>query len=325
MQPQNTNVSGNVNIEVKAEDPSGVEQVKIYVGSSKLGFDTTAPYVIPVDTAKYAGSTLNLRVISFDKLGNRTEIPLALKVAAKSSPAPTPAPTPAPAPAPTGNRDDSLVDFYEGFEKNSITTQFNCSGNCPTISSEQALSGKYAMRSEVTANMSNQKRAEVVIKGANKSMDFEKDYWFGFSVYIPSNWQTPAGFEIPFQIHEPDGNTRPTVALYTGSGTWKIKTEGAGFSKEEQFLNPVSADRGKWVDFVVQYRPSYKGTGIIKIWKDKNLVYTRTGNTAGNYVGGTYAKFGIYKGALPDNNVLYHDEIRITSNPKAGYKDVAPR
>ncbi|MCA9363594.1 polysaccharide lyase, partial [Candidatus Kaiserbacteria bacterium] len=226
----------------------------------------------------------------------------------------------------TGNRDNSLVDFFEDFEDGKLSDSFSCSGNCPTVSTEQALNGRYAMRSQVTSSMSNQKRAEVVPKSSTgvRSMEFEKDYWFGFSVYIPTNWTTPPGFEIPFQIHEPSGGTQPTLALYTGSGTWKVKTEGQGFGKDEKFLNKVSDDKGKWVDFVVQYRPSYKGTGVAKVWKDGSLVYSRTGNTAGNYVGGTYAKFGIYKGNLEDNNVLYHDDIRITANPKAGYKDVAP-
>ena len=220
---------------------------------------------------------------------------------------------------------ERTLDYDFDFESGQFN--LNCSGNCPVISDKYARSGRYAMASTISDDSANVRRTEAVIPGRAKLMEYDRDYWIGFSLYLPEGWTAPNGMEILAQIHrKPDPgevHTQPPFALYSGSGYWKVTSQGWG-DKQDWILNCLYHDVGRWVDFVVHYRPSYTSTGVLQVWKDGTLVADRKGPTTAEDKLGPYFKFGIYKGRYkaPEKTV-YHDNFRVASGPDAGYADVA--
>ena len=220
---------------------------------------------------------------------------------------------------------ERTLDYDFDFESGQFN--LNCSGNCPVISDKYARSGRYAMASTISDDSANVRRTEAVIPGRAKLMEYDRDYWIGFSLYLHEGWTAPNGMEILAQIHrKPDPgevHTQPPFALYSGSGYWKVTSQGWG-DKQDWILNCLYDDVGRWVDFVVHYRPSYTSTGILQVWKDSALVADRRGPTTAEDKLGPYFKLGIYKGRYkaPEKTV-YHDNFRVASGPEAGYADVA--
>jgi hypothetical protein len=221
--------------------------------------------------------------------------------------------------------EEKTLDYDFDFESGKFN--LNCSGNCPVISDKYSRSGRYAMESTISDSSANVRRTEAVIPGKEKLMEYDRDYWIGFSIYLPEGWRAPHAMEILAQIHrKPDPgvtNTQPPFALYSGSGLWKVTSQGWG-DKEDWFLNCIYDDVGRWVDFVVHYKPSFTSTGVLQVWKDGALVADRKGpNTAEDRLG-PYFKLGIYKGRYkaPEKTV-YHDNFRVASGPDVGYSDVA--
>ncbi|MFV8819475.1 polysaccharide lyase [Haliea sp. E17] len=221
----------------------------------------------------------------------------------------------------------AAVDYEHNF--NSGKFSMTCSGNCPKVSSRYSRRGGYAMESTISNSSSNKKRTEAILPGKIGKMQFGRDYWIGFSIYLPAGWTVPNKMEILAQIHRtPDkgeAGGQPPVAIYSGSGEWKVTSQEWG-GKQDWLLNSVYEDVGRWTDFVIHYRPSYTSNGILEVWKDGALVAKRSGaNTAKDAIG-PYFKMGIYKGTYSaPTKTVYHDELRIASGPYASYADVAPR
>ena len=217
----------------------------------------------------------------------------------------------------------AAIDELHSFDSGKFT--LNCSGNCPKVSTKYARAGKYSMESTISNSSSNKKRTEAVIPGTAKFMEFNRDYWIGFSIYLPAGWQVPDNMELLAQIHRSTtGGGQPPLALYTGSGEWKLTSQEWG-GKKDWFLNSVYEDVGRWTDFVIHYKPSYTSSGVLEVWKDGGLVAKRNGANTAKDSKGPYFKLGIYKSQYnAPSKTVYHDELRIASGPGAGYEDVAP-
>jgi hypothetical protein len=217
----------------------------------------------------------------------------------------------------------AALDQEHSFESGKVT--LNCSGNCPKVSTKYRRSGKYALESTISSSTKNTQRTEAVVPGTAKFMQFNRDYWIGFSIYLPSGWRVPNDMEILAQIHRSTtGGGQPPFAIYSGSGTWKVTSQEWG-GKQDWLLNSVYEDVGRWTDFVIHFKPSYTSTGILEVWKDGGLVAKRNGANTAKDSKGPYFKLGIYKGkySAPAKSV-YHDELRIASGPTARYSDVDP-
>ncbi len=88
----------------------------------------------------------------------------------------------------------------------------------------------------------NSFRTEADLK-TNPKMEFNKDYWYGFSIYLPYGWEVPDKFEVLAQFHHtPDAGAglSPPFAIYTGSGSWKITSRNHLGEKKDWILNSVS-------------------------------------------------------------------------------------
>ena len=237
--------------------------------------------------------------------------------------------------APT--RASAALDHYYDFE--SAEFPMNCSGNCPTISTDYAREGTRSMRSYVNRLTSETSyRTEAVIPGDVKKMTFDRDYWIGFSTLLPPGWTHSGGIGMMAQIHHTndpgESGGAPPFALRAGSGNWNILSRGENVSMATYTLNSAYEDVGRWVDWVIHYRPSKTSNGVLKVWKDGALVVNQTNrSTTFDDQIGPYWKMGIYEAwkdpnccnDVPPEKIVYHDALRIASGPGAGYEYVAPR
>ena len=64
-----TRVNGTVRLTVAAADPAGVSRVELIVNGTVVARDSTAAYVLSVNTAKLA-KTMRVQIRAYDRLGN---------------------------------------------------------------------------------------------------------------------------------------------------------------------------------------------------------------------------------------------------------------
>jgi uncharacterized membrane protein YgcG len=233
------------------------------------------------------------------------------------------------------------LDYNVDFESNNAFNTISCSGNCPTISSQYAREGRSSLKSSLNRRTSKVSfRTEMKIRGGmtgRQKMTWNRDYWIGFSVLLPRGWTHSGDGELLAQIHGSPNNGKGTsdvpFEIRAGRGDWQVWTRGSG--GKLYTLNSAYEDVGRWVDWVIHYRPSYNGNGVIQVWKDGALVINegRRSNTRQSNIG-PYWKMGVYAGLWKDRNccrnspeakVVYHDALRIASGSNARYADVAPR
>ncbi|MCB1846223.1 MAG: heparin lyase I family protein, partial [Halieaceae bacterium] len=106
----------------------------------------------------------------------------------------------------------AALDQEHNFDSGKLT--MNCSGNCPKVTTKYVRRGKYAIESTVSSSTKNTFRTEAVIPGTAKYMQFDRDYWIGFSIYLPSGWRVPNNMEILAQIHRSTtGGGQPPFAI----------------------------------------------------------------------------------------------------------------
>lgn len=67
----NATISGNATIQANASDNVGVTNVDFYMGSTKLGSDTTSPYTFNLNTAAYTDGQYQLSAIAYDANDNQ--------------------------------------------------------------------------------------------------------------------------------------------------------------------------------------------------------------------------------------------------------------
>jgi len=187
--------------------------------------------------------------------------------------------------------------------------------------------GSYSLRFELRktdGDIGWSKRAEAC--RYTKSEPAQKcERWYAASTYLPSDYTTDPSPELVTQWHTDAGS--PPLALWTHNGQWRITIFGKYQTKLGNY------EKNKWVDWVYHVKWSAGADGLIEIWKDNKLVFTKVGaNIYSNSIGGAYMRVGIYKwpwksGSNPASTttkrVMYIDEVRI-GGENATYYDVAP-
>jgi len=174
-----------------------------------------------------------------------------------------------------------------------------------------------------------------------------KEYWYGFSIFLPEHYAVDNIWEIVAQWHGvPDFKAgedwrNPVMALSTNGGKWgllnrwdaKLNTFEGG---KKKYGGTKSYDLGKyrkgvWTDWVVHVKWSYRADGLLEVWKDAKKVVKQDGPNAFNDRKGPYFKMGLYKGwkdpkrpsDAVSSRLLYHDEFRM-AGADGRYEDVAP-
>jgi hypothetical protein len=169
--------------------------------------------------------------------------------------------------------------------------------------------------------------------------DAPKEGWYGFSLLVPQSYEDDVLPEsvVQWQSFPDKGENWRSAPLFIGimNGSFILEqrtdsveiSTGSTFQHKRDHLGAVN--KGKWTDFVVHARWSYKGDGFLEVWKDDSLVFTKKGPTAYNDKLYPYFKAGPYKWDFTESKiaadvrVLYVDEVRIGSE-KATYFDVWP-
>ena len=246
--------------------------------------------------------------------------------------------------------------FLGDFESGNLDN-FSMAGNHRNrIVTTPVRAGKYALRSMVDRYDDDVNfRCEIVAKQQNTRQnymyqDIGKEYWYGLSTYLPKNFTIDNQPEIIFQFHSvPDVGEpwlSPNVGMEILDNHYELGIlwdshyiSSKDKSKLDGQLNypfgNVTADMGKWTDWVVNVKWDYSkdGDGFLKIWKDGVLILDRKGPNCFNDAVGPFLRFGIYKWpwkhteldrpSNTTNRVMYHDEFKI-GNSKASYQEVSP-
>ncbi|MES1021697.1 heparin lyase I family protein [Gloeocapsa sp. BRSZ] len=168
-------------------------------------------------------------------------------------------------------------------------------------------------------------------------------YWYGWSMFIPSNWDNPSdSYDILAQwpiypsVRRLACGAAGSYMIRSGDSiSFSLQRQGATSETEctKYTLASLSEVRGKWVDFVMQAKWTGNTDGFVKLWmKIGNEPYVEKVNYSGRtyWIGeasGPYFKMGLYKG---DPNFkgtapryFYTDEYRL-GDANAKFEDVAP-
>lgn len=179
-------------------------------------------------------------------------------------------------------------------------------------------------------------RTDFWIRGMSQAFRMGGEYWYGFSIMLPDDFQPDALGELFAQWINPKVGGAPSLAVYIYEDSYQIRKrwEEGNTIHRTLWRGSVSSDLGEWVDWVFRVRWSDGEDGLLEAWKNGHLIISDTGpNTAraGDYA--PYFKFGIYKfpwrqsaqeaPSWVTHRTLYIDEIRI-GPAEAGYEAIAP-
>lgn len=252
---------------------------------------------------------------------------------------------------------DMEVSSFSAYNSNGGPSihSIRASGNSPTISSEQARRGTRSMKFVLNRETSsNSYRTEITTE--KNLLEFYKTHWFGFSMFIPSNWRPSNTWEVLFQFHHDpaDWNTyqggySPVLAIRLDSNSNQylirqiyVQTPESQHQPSDRkvafhTILPGAVATGRWTDWVLEYRPDWRNTsdggkGVTRFWRDGVKVIDYQGPNACNSKYTPYLKFGCYKSAWKDRNhsdpvkerVYYFDEFRMSRADQGSYALVAP-
>ena len=178
-------------------------------------------------------------------------------------------------------------------------------------------------------------RAEIVPRGMN--INYGQTYTYTFRTFIPRDWQNDPTLEHITQWHSrPDAGEpwrRPPVSLNVRGNRFEL----AVFSDPRRISTRRSMNggnvwtgnltKGRWEEWQFEMRWSFRNDGVIRVWRNDQLVLNRRGANAYNDRNGPFVKHGLYKPEWSD------DPERSTSNRRHYFMDdiqhfrgtVAPR
>lgn len=153
---------------------------------------------------------------------------------------------------------------------------------------------------------------------------YKTSRWYGFSVYLPED--RPPGDrgrnEVIAQWHASDdpwffepGGRGPPLALRIQENRWRI-TYGWDADlrsrpgvKAYHLFWEGAAQLGEWTDWVFHVVWDPHGNGLLRIWKNGNLLGEHQGPIGYNDLRGVYLKLGSYHPRA--DQVVYLDEVRV--------------
>jgi hypothetical protein len=181
-----------------------------------------------------------------------------------------------------------------------------------------------------------------VPKGRTVAGGLGDERWFGFSVFIPSDWIFETGWapELIWEAHDAGVRSPPLSLSITGS-QWMIQNiTGHGAQNDRSWLTRLDyapVERGVWTDWVVHVKWSSGTDGVLQVWKNGVMIVNRSNTWTAFTDTGPYIKplWGIYKwswngrtsggASIVSSRVLYLDNVRITDGEHGSYAAVAPR
>ena len=221
--------------------------------------------------------------------------------------------------------------------KNGVTIKSDASPVCTGV-----MSAEFLLRANDAKT-----RVELVDGGAG-NLKFGSEYWVGFAVFLPSDWKidkSRASNDTIWNIHgSPDKNLgekyRNAPFSLRVSGDHWVFTSRSCTSKvcdkkniKATSINLGKWETGKWTEFILNFRLSYKNNGYIEMWKNGERVVNLSGPNTYNDTRGPYVKYGIYKSAWGkpqgakesgfSTRKLYYDSV-IVGDGDESYQSVEP-
>ena len=206
-----------------------------------------------------------------------------------------------------------------------------CKPGALTQTTLVARKGKASIRFELEKSDSSKfrdaVRAELRLPGEK-----DRERWYGFSNYLPVNFEADPLAEIIAQWHEiPDWELgekwrSPPISLGVENDRFYVKilwamsavnTNKSIDGEKKVVLRNV--EKGKWNDWIFHIRFSYQSDGIIEIWENGQQLFCYNGPNSFNDRHLPYFKIGIYKWGWngwaayspEDKRVIYYDEVKI--------------
>lgn len=231
--------------------------------------------------------------------------------------------------------------FGSSFESGTLVdgADWRIVGNAPTISSEHARAGNYAIKSYLH-RYDSESSYRTEVKALAPKPTLGQEYWYGLSIYLPASFGADTLVDTLAQWHGSQDladkeNLNPPLALRIEEGDWHLLTRwnaSQPTDPEKQVETNISLGphaTNEWTDWVVRAKWSYGSDGILQVWKNGVEVVNRTGPNCFNDPQGPKFHMGVYKSAWRSQvgsvteRVVYHDEFRM-AGPGASYDDVAP-
>lgn len=166
------------------------------------------------------------------------------------------------------------------------------------------------------------KRTELARNAGDDAINSE--YWYYCPFLIPADWLfTPGTNYLVIQVHNtPDaGDTAvcgpPIGILLNGDGKIKVEiswdaaasTTSCTASQTAVHMCSWDAQPGTWEELVIRVKWAFNNTGIIQIFRDRRLVFSRLNlpncynDTVGNYF--KFGPYGPFSGVSTDRHIYY--------------------
>ena len=143
---------------------------------------------------------------------------------------------------------------------------------------------------------------------AEISLPSEKGFnerWYGILSYVPRHWNVDPNeaADIIIQWHAIPGNwrsTHPNLTICIQNSNWQVRRNYGSpqNNPERKLLNlEKPLEPGAWVSWVIHAKWSPENDGLVRIWKDRNLVLDQKGPNVYGTIGKEYTpylKTGIY-------------------------------
>ena len=204
-------------------------------------------------------------------------------------------------------------------------------------------SGEFAAEFLLKAN---EPKARTELVGGFGNLEFGSEYWVGFAIYLSNDWKVDtsrASADTVWNIHGvPDkilgeSYRNAPFSLRVKGDSWFFRNAWCATKvcKENKStaLTIGKWKSGRWTEFVLHFKLSYKTDGFIELWKDGESVVKLKGPNTYNDAKAPYMKFGIYKSAWRhstgakasgfSSRRLYFDNV-VLGDKYETYKSVSP-
>jgi hypothetical protein len=154
---------------------------------------------------------------------------------------------------------------------------------------------------------------------AEISLPSEKGFnerWYGILTYVPEDWKIDPnkGADILIQWHAVPGNWRPThpnLIICIQNSNWHLRQHFGSpqkAPKRKLFKLEKPLQPGAWVSWVIRAKWSPKKDGLVRIWKNGDVVLDQKGPNAYGTIGKEYTPY-LKAG-------LYHSEWHLNSEAR---------
>ena len=160
-----------------------------------------------------------------------------------------------------------------------------------------------------------------------------RDYWYGFSMYMPIDFPDHGHLWTIGQWHAMHkggaGSAKRSPVLFQQYKSGKFYVNVGHSSEKIEKANDITKiaiyqtrkfEKGVWHDFIYHVKWSYENDGFVEMWQNGKKRIDYKGPIGTNDDEGPYFKYGIYRRDVPETYVMYFDEYRRGNS----YEEVDP-